>query len=361
MAAHDIGKLRITIREIVAKILRYQDRRLNEQNTKASLIEPILRALGWDVNDVDEVDREFKPTSKDSPVDYALALFREMKLFVEAKGLGENLSDRKWIGQILGYATVAGVEWCVLTDGDEYRFYNATAAVDADEKLFFKFKLSEGKEDEAANILGLISRDNLGENILDALWTSHFVDRRVKECLRRMLDTRDKGLLRLIRKRTPKLLPKEIAQSLRRLEIRIDSPSALFEPTAKSKTIAAPTVKKQKQLAAGKKAAETRKQTASVTLESLIRASLLAPPLRLFRKYKGHQLEATLLPNGKIEFRGSTYDTCSTAAEYARGAVTGRKMNTNGWVFWQYLDKDGKKQILDAVRQKMIGKAIKQI
>jgi hypothetical protein len=28
------------------------------------------------------------------------------------------------------------VEWCVLTDGNEYRFYNASVPLDADEKLF---------------------------------------------------------------------------------------------------------------------------------------------------------------------------------------------------------------------------------
>src|SRR5262245_11096096 len=130
MNAQETAKLREAITDIVAKISRFKDRALGEQNTKASLIEPILEALGWAVRDPDEVHREYKATSKDSPVDYALALLREPKLFVEAKGLGEVLSDRKWIAQVLGYAVVAGVEWCVLTDGDEYRFYNATAAVD---------------------------------------------------------------------------------------------------------------------------------------------------------------------------------------------------------------------------------------
>jgi len=38
--------------------------------------------------------------------------------------LGENLTDRKWVAQILGYAAVAGVAYCVLTDGDHYRFYD---------------------------------------------------------------------------------------------------------------------------------------------------------------------------------------------------------------------------------------------
>lgn len=345
-------EVRQKVHKVIDRIQKYQDRSLGEQNTKASLIEPILEALGWDVRDPDEVHREFKPTTRDSPVDYALALMREPKLFVEAKGLGEDLSDRRWIAQVLGYATVAGVEWCVLTDGNEWRFYNATAAVDADQKLFFQIKLSDGKEDEAVRTLNLISRDNLSENIhiLSTLWSSHLVDRRVKSSLMRMLENRDKGLIRLIRKRPAKLRPNEIAQSLRRLEVRIESPAVLAQLSAKGAAADKPTTKLQE---AGKKAAQTRKYLGKVTLTDLISASLLSPPLKLFRKYKAHRLEATLRPDGMVEFNGKTYDSCSTAAEYARGTVTGRKMNTNGWVFWQYEDADLQTRTLDHARKKL--------
>src|ERR1700730_8834005 len=72
------------IREVMSKLQRFQGRSLGEQNTKASLVEPILEALGWDIRDPDEVQREYKPTSKDCPVDYALALFRKPRLFITA-------------------------------------------------------------------------------------------------------------------------------------------------------------------------------------------------------------------------------------------------------------------------------------
>ena len=57
----------------------------------------MLEALGWDVRDPDEVFREFKAKSVDSPVDYALTILRKPRLFVEAKGLGETLTNRKWV------------------------------------------------------------------------------------------------------------------------------------------------------------------------------------------------------------------------------------------------------------------------
>src|SRR3954462_8943451 len=110
MSDQPSSKLQASIRDVVEKIGRFQDRNLGEQNTKASLIEPILEALGWDIRDPDEVHREFRPVSKDSPVDYALKLIRKPRLFLEAKGLGEDLGERRWIAQVLGYAVVAGVE-----------------------------------------------------------------------------------------------------------------------------------------------------------------------------------------------------------------------------------------------------------
>ena len=153
MSEQETNQLREVIKDVMAKIRKFQDRNLGEQNTKATLIDPVLEALGWDVRDPDEVYREYKPTSRDSPVDYALTILRKPRLFVEAKGLGETLADRKWIAQVLGYATVAGVEWCVLTDGDEYRFYNATAAVDAEEKLFCRVRLTDDPIGEVATTL----------------------------------------------------------------------------------------------------------------------------------------------------------------------------------------------------------------
>lgn len=52
------------------RIARYQGP-VGEQNTKAALIEPVLRASAWDVEYVAEVHREHSQRSMDAPVDYA--------------------------------------------------------------------------------------------------------------------------------------------------------------------------------------------------------------------------------------------------------------------------------------------------
>jgi hypothetical protein len=209
------------------RIHKIQNRNENigEQNTKAALIDPLLAALGWDVEDIDEVSREYRRKSQDNPVDYALFMLRSPRLFVEAKGLEKDLSDRKWISQVLGYATVVGVEWCVLTNGDEYRLYNAHAPVDVEQKLFRVVRISESDQDEyTLETLELLSKEKMGDNLLNVLWKAHFIDRHVSRALGELLQNDDASLIRLIRKRTPELTPSEIRESLKRADIRIDFP-----------------------------------------------------------------------------------------------------------------------------------------
>jgi hypothetical protein len=103
-----------------------------------ALIVPLLRALGWDVESLAEVQLEYRRKPSDRPVDYALFLDRVPSLFIEAKALGSNLEDNKWANQIMGYATVAGVQWVVLSDGNEYRLYNSHAPLSYKQKLWIR-------------------------------------------------------------------------------------------------------------------------------------------------------------------------------------------------------------------------------
>src|SRR5918998_3007298 len=205
--------------------IRNRKESIGEQNTKAALIDPLLAALGWDVEDIDEVSREYRRKSQDKPVDYALFMLRSPRLFVEAKGLERELTDRKWISQMLGYATVVGVEWCVLTNGDEYRLYNAHAPVDVEQKLFRVVRLSDlDQEEYTLDTLELLSKEKMGDNLLNVLWKAHFIDRHVSQALGELLQNDDAGLIRLIRKKTPELTPSDIRESLKRADIRIDFP-----------------------------------------------------------------------------------------------------------------------------------------
>ena len=70
-AGDAVADLRDAIKTCVERLDRYRrpGQRVGEQNTKAMLIEPVLEALGWDLFDPDEVNREYRRRSSDNPVE----------------------------------------------------------------------------------------------------------------------------------------------------------------------------------------------------------------------------------------------------------------------------------------------------
>ncbi len=164
----------------------------------------------------------------------------------------------------------------------------------------------------------------------------------------------DKSLIRLIRNREPKLTPKEIVESLRRLDLRFESATPVPSIATSLGQEPKPATSPRSKIVARARRQQKGKKHFGISLAKLIDEGYLSPPIRLFRKYKGRMMEATLFPDGAVEFQGQRYPSCSTAAETARSTVTGRKMNTNGWSFWQYQDGKGKKETLLDVRERYL-------
>jgi len=336
-----------TVAKIRKKILRLRDRgeRIGEQDTKSALIDPILRALGWNIDDLEDVRSEYRRKSKDNPVDYALFLLRKECLFIEAKALEKNISDRRWILQTLSYATAVGVEWCVLTNGDEYRLYNSLAPVPADEKLFRSFKISDSAKDGfAIETLGLMSKEKMGERILNVLWRAHFIDGHVKKALRDLLSPRNASIVRLIQKTTQGIGPKEIRESLKRADIQIDFPVMPVDG---------------KRVPRKKGTARSASTSTTPTLVDLIKAGRIMPPFALEAEYKGRKFTASIQADGTVLFAGTAYNSLSTAAGMARATVTkqppGRKYpQTNGWTFWKFRDPEtGRLCSTDVLRKRL--------
>ena len=101
MAHRQNDSLASTVATVRSAITRFSSNKgFNEQNTKASLIVPILQALGWDTGDADEVHWEYRRKPKSDPVDFALLLQRAPCLFLEAKALRECLDDHRMLKQI---------------------------------------------------------------------------------------------------------------------------------------------------------------------------------------------------------------------------------------------------------------------
>lgn len=207
------------IETISERIARHRGQNVNETDTKATLITPLITALGWPHDDLDFVKREYRHNPKHNPVDYALIDAGQPRVFIEAKALDISLNNHKWLNQIAGYASVSGVKWIVLTNGDEYRIYNAGANVPVEEKLFRSIRISDGGS-YVETTLGLLSHASLQDGRLDAHWRHQFIDRRITQILYTLFRDGNKSIIRLVRLRDNSIQPKDIAASLQRVRIR---------------------------------------------------------------------------------------------------------------------------------------------
>ena len=110
--------------QVLNVIERWQaDERLtafSEARICSAVVVPILRGLGWDVENPEEVWEQY-PVEEIGTVDYALLIGNESKVLVEVKRGGESL-DRHQI-QIRNYARIGGVSLATLTNGATWRFY----------------------------------------------------------------------------------------------------------------------------------------------------------------------------------------------------------------------------------------------
>lgn len=140
---------------------------MSESNTISTLIEPLLEVLGWNIRDLDEVQREYaiRTGEKTEYVDIALKVENRPVMFIEAKSVGTPLRHHL-AQQPIRYANAEGVSWCVLMNGCELRVYNAFWKIKGIErKMFFKLSMDELKE--KTDKLLLLSKDNMVSGKLD--------------------------------------------------------------------------------------------------------------------------------------------------------------------------------------------------
>ena len=225
-----MSELSQVLEKVRNKITQHQGKGITEADTKIAMIDPVLRALGWEFGNLDEVLLEYRKTPTDDPVDYALFLQGKLKLFVEAKALEQKVDGGKWANQIMGYAGVAGVKWVVLTNGDEYRIYNACVEVSFEEKLFRAVRLTDPNS-PTEDTLALLSKQQI--NDMEIHWKEHVADQQVLAALEQLFSPvpADSSFIHWVTKHVKGLTPKEIQASLARVHAQFTFPVKLGPPS----------------------------------------------------------------------------------------------------------------------------------
>jgi len=153
------------IKHATASIEKYPA--MSEANTISALVEPLLEVLGWNIRDLDEVQRGYQVRIGDKTeyVDIALKINNRPIIFIEAKAVDTSLQDHL-AEQPIKYANAEGVSWCVLTNGRELGIYNAFWKIKGIEQKTL-FKLSIKDFGEKLDKLLLLSREKVVSGKLD--------------------------------------------------------------------------------------------------------------------------------------------------------------------------------------------------
>jgi hypothetical protein len=221
------------IRRFESERIHYLSKSYSEAQARVDFITPFFKALGWDVENEEglahharEVVVEAAEDTGGRP-DYGFRVAGQTKFFVEAKAPSEELDTTRHIIQAKSYAwSTKQVFFVVLTDFEEFRFYDASILPDErkpDEGLLLKLKYTGYLTN--AEKLWEFSRERVAASSLEALLPR---DRRMQR-LRIPVDTvfldemtgwREE-LAKNVYKNNPHLTAKQLNEVVQRLLDRI--------------------------------------------------------------------------------------------------------------------------------------------
>jgi hypothetical protein len=172
--------LKETLEMVVERMKKY--RSLYEQNEMAvreQLVNPILRSLGWNPENPEEVQPNI--STEEGVPDYSLIKNGNEVLFIEAKKLSVNIEQREVIRQLAKYCFGEGMKYGILTNGAIWILFRAfqegtTMAervvwktdIEGDELTATVRRLNTISKEDVENIENLIKK----LQILDEIWQS---------------------------------------------------------------------------------------------------------------------------------------------------------------------------------------------
>lgn len=150
----ELEEFRLRILKHAALVAGRADKVKSEASTNASLVQPFLTALGYDVGNPDEVFPEHHADYSQkyqNKVDYAILHQGEPVVAIESKRVGADMKDDS--GQLRSYFhALQKVKLGILTDGLKYQFYADSDKENVmDEAPFLRFDFSKIAKDNSVD------------------------------------------------------------------------------------------------------------------------------------------------------------------------------------------------------------------
>jgi len=190
-----------------------KDRRLisfDEAATKQAVVLRILRAIGWDPFNIDEVYPEYSVGGK--RVDFSLRHNGRNKLFIEVKKVNEDLEKHQ--EQLLNYSFQEGVRLAILTNGISWWFYLPLREGSWEQRKFYTIEIyDQDSEDIANKFENFLSKENVisdkaienAENLYKSRQKQYLIKEALPKAWKKIITEPDELLVELLAETTEKL------------------------------------------------------------------------------------------------------------------------------------------------------------
>lgn len=150
------------VEELLSLIKEFKkDKRLStfdEASTKQFVILRLLKELGWNPFDIDEIFPEYSVGT--NRVDFSLRINGKNKVFIEVKKIGEPLEKHQ--DQLLNYSFKEGVRMAILTNGISWWFYLPLQERSWEQRKFYTIEIYDQDEEEIAKkFVDFLSKENV--------------------------------------------------------------------------------------------------------------------------------------------------------------------------------------------------------
>lgn len=158
-------RIKAALRKIRPLLVDSRKRDLNEADTRNRVERLLENVLGYDL---------FKHVSGEEPVehraaDYAIRLNGKPVLLIEIKSIQTKLKDNH-VFQVKNYAASKGIQWCVLTNGIEYRLYHIDFSEAVKHQIVFEANVVDDEINDVAEKMWYLTRRSLGKNEVEKYW-----------------------------------------------------------------------------------------------------------------------------------------------------------------------------------------------
>jgi hypothetical protein len=183
-----------------------------EDQVKMAVVLPILKRLGWNTENIDEVFPEFSVGG--GRVDYALQLSGKSRVFIEAKRPSEDLDSPSHQEQLLTYSFKHGIEIAVLTNGITWSFFLPRAGGEWKSRKFYTIDVMEQESTDAAmKFIDLLSRSAVAsggamtnaESLHKGKLKKQAIQDTLPEAWNRIIEEPDSLLVELVAERTERI------------------------------------------------------------------------------------------------------------------------------------------------------------